>query len=206
MPRRLAIATFLLVGCNAIFGIDELGYVAGGSGGHAAGSTASGVVGGSNGGSMTSGGHGGQGAGGALGGGGGKGGSGGVTSGWVVIETLQVPAQGGPVSSKTVLTKDVGYRLRASGTFVMDDAERMGDAEYWDFDAPKTMVGSIDFGLGINDPDVNGKTPPNWGPYSAAHVYETMWVGEDSTIEAAIDDGKLGNNVGFLTLEILAFL
>jgi hypothetical protein len=81
-----------------------------------------------------------------------------------------------------------------------------GDADYFDFGNPRDNGCCEDIGLGIDDFDVNDMdTQPDWGPYDASHIYEVSWTGDGTTIAALFQDTYYGNNIGSLTLEILAF-
>ncbi len=132
---------------------------------------------------------------------------------WVVIETLTLASK--PAlsveTSKMSLTSGVGYRLRASGTYLTRPAQPgqpaiYVDAEYRDFDQPDD-AGSVDYGIAVDDVPVDEITKPYWGQYNSLHVYEVDWPGTGQPIRAGIVDGDMAadynNNVGELTLEIL---
>ena len=125
---------------------------------------------------------------------------------WTVIEIIIVDtANPEPTFSRTVLEAGVVYRLRASGTItnVIDSWE--GDADWYDFSDPKDHGCCEDIGLGIDDLVVDDfDTQPDWGPYDPTHVYEVEWTGDGTTISALFQDTYYGNNIGSLTLEILA--
>jgi len=125
---------------------------------------------------------------------------------WTVIETLVVDtASPQPTYSQQVLQSGVVYRLRVSGTItnVIDAFE--GDADWYDFADPKDNGCCEDIGLGIDDFVVNDlDTQPDWGPYDPTHIYEVPWTGDGTTIAALFQDTYYGNNIGNLTLEILA--
>ncbi len=125
---------------------------------------------------------------------------------WQVIETLLVDtANAQAVDSQHVLLAGVVYRLRVSGTITNVIDAFQGDADWYDFTSPKDNGCCEDIGLGIDDLVVNDLiTQPNWGPYDATHVYEVDWTGDGTTITALFQDTYYGNNIGNLTLEILA--
>jgi len=126
---------------------------------------------------------------------------------WSSVETLTVSADGTVATSRTLLLPSVTYRLRCSGTYVVNNATGLlGDADYVDFAAPRDLDsgGTVDTGLGIDDPTVDLTTIPDWGPYRPAHVYEVDWVGDGGSITAMLHNTNYANNEGALTLEILA--
>ncbi len=125
---------------------------------------------------------------------------------WVVVDELTVPVNRATVMSAFVLEAGVRYRLRASGTFVIQSPEGTpGDAEYWDFAGgqPVDGVAGVDVGLAVNDPLVDTNRTPRWGAYDASHVYEVEWTGAGAPIAAQLHDGNYANNTGALKLEIL---
>ncbi len=126
---------------------------------------------------------------------------------WIVVESLVVDtADPEPVFSQTVLLSGVVYRLRASGTITNVIDSYQGDADYFDFNNPTDDGCCEDIGLGIDDTVVNDlDTQPDWGPYDPSHIYEVDWTGDGTTISALFQDTYYGNNIGNLTLEILAF-
>lgn len=124
---------------------------------------------------------------------------------WVVIDTLVVPVNGLTVLSTVSLQSGVGYRLRASGTFVIQSPlGTQGDAEWWDFTNLMDGVVGVDVGIAVNDTLVDATRTPDWGPYAPTHVYEIAWTGDGQQIVAQLHDGNFSNNTGSLTLEILA--
>jgi hypothetical protein len=126
---------------------------------------------------------------------------------WVAIESLIVPATGAQVLSKTALANGVEYRLRATGTWVIQsnvDPPSLADAEWWNFSDPTTGEG-LDVGLAIDDLALDDSKQPDWGPYNSTHEYEVTWTGDGSTISANIHDNNYGNDSGSLTLTILAW-
>lgn len=125
---------------------------------------------------------------------------------WTVIETITVDtADPEPTVSRTVLEAGVVYRLRASGTITNVIDSFQGDADFYDFSDPKDNGCCEDIGLGIDDLVVDDlDTQPDWGPYDPTHVYEVEWTGDGTTIFALFQDTYYGNNIGSLTLEILA--
>ncbi|MGE0548718.1 MAG: hypothetical protein AB7O24_13575 [Kofleriaceae bacterium] len=125
---------------------------------------------------------------------------------WTAIETLIVAADGTEVKSVTVLATGVEYRLRATGTWVIQNnvnPKTEADAEWWDFANPVTNAGGVDVGLAINDADVDGSRQPDWGAYNASHEYEVTWMGAGEQIVANIHDGNFSNDEGSLSLTIL---
>lgn len=126
---------------------------------------------------------------------------------WTVVETLTVDsASSEPTLSRTVLEAGVVYRLRVSGTITNVIDAFQGDADWYDFSDPKDNGCCEDIGLGIDDFVVDDlDTQPDWGPYDPTHVYEVDWTGDGTTIAALFQDTYYGNNIGSLTLEILAF-
>ena len=125
---------------------------------------------------------------------------------WTVIETITVDsADPEPTYSRTVLEAGVVYRLRVSGTITNVIDSHQGDADWYDFGDPKDNGCCEDIGLGIDDLVVDDlDTQPDWGPYDPTHVYEVEWTGDGTTISALFQDTYYGNNIGDLTLEILA--
>jgi len=126
---------------------------------------------------------------------------------WTVIETLVIDTgNASPTLSQRTLQAGVVYRLRVSGVITNVIDAYQGDADYYDFNNPKDNGCCEDIGLGIDDLVVNDlDTRPNWGPYDPTHVYEVDWTGQGMTITALFQDTYYGNNIGNLTLEILAF-
>lgn len=142
---------------------------------------------------------------GAGGGSTGGGGTGGTSPTWQLVDTLVVPTDGSDVTSGYVLQNGVTYRLRASGTFDCTGNGTVCDAEYVYRPPEDDMAGTVDFGIGINDPIVDGTTPPDWGAYTSTHIYEVSWDGTGAVITAKLHDPNYGNNSGGpLTVEILA--
>lgn len=206
-----ALATASSWACGAKFdvavgeptGTGGSGASAGGTGGNEAGAGGGGADASAGSGGMSD--VGGMSGAGGMDAAGGMGGAGGSDP--VVLETMQVSFDGAVVTSSISLDAGVTYRLRASGTGNYSTQQgAVGDAEYWDFAAPKTMNpgSTIDVGLGIDDPTVDGQLSPGWGPYRDDHIYEIDFVGAGAPIEARIHDGDYGNNTGSITLEILS--
>lgn len=125
---------------------------------------------------------------------------------WNIVETIIVDsANASPTYSQMVLEAGVVYRLRASGSLSNVINPYAGDADYFDFGNPKDLGCCEDIGLGIDDDVVDDMvTTPDWGPYEPSHIYEVDWTGDGTTIFALFQDTYYGNNVGSLTLEILA--
>jgi hypothetical protein len=126
---------------------------------------------------------------------------------WSIVETMTVDTgDSQPTFSQMELQQGVDYRLRVSGTITNVIDSFQGDADYFDFNNPKDNGCCEDIGLGIDDFVVNDMdTQPDWGPYNSSHVYEVTWTGDGTTIAALFQDTFYGNNIGSLTLEILAF-
>lgn len=126
---------------------------------------------------------------------------------WGVVETLIIDtADSQPTMSQLVLEDGVVYRLRVSGTITNVIDSFQGDADFYDFGNPKDNGCCEDIGLGIDDLVVDDMdTQPDWGPYDPSHIYEVEWTGAGNTIAALFQDTFYGNNIGDLTLEILAF-
>lgn len=124
---------------------------------------------------------------------------------WTVVETIPIDSAN-PVAQVSAMTLDAGvtYRLRASGTALVIPPH-MGDADYYDFTNPKDDGCCEDIGIGVDDAAVDLDTTPDWGPYTTTHVYEIEWIGKGGPISAVFQDTLYTNNVGTLTLEILAF-
>jgi len=203
--------------CSALFGVDDLTYGdpegAGGSGGGA--STSSGSGAGGTGGSTTSSGTGGQsstssGTGGTGGAGAGSstGGGGGAPLEWTLVATLAIPGDCSDAILPFFTDDQQSYRLRVSGTLVINANNQQGDAEYWDFSAlpgsAKDTTAGIDYGVAIDDPIVDGNKVPNWGPLSMIHTYEIELPGTGFPFVANLHDPDCTNNSGSLTLEVFA--
>lgn len=127
---------------------------------------------------------------------------------WTLVDTLIVPANGAPVFSSVQLEGGVSYRLRASGTFIIQSLQgTTSDAEFWDFDnpsGPQEGVVGVDIGLGIDDMTVDENRTPKWGAYNASHTYEVMYTGQGRSLRANVHDGNPTNNTGSLTLQVFA--
>jgi hypothetical protein len=123
---------------------------------------------------------------------------------WSVVETLTVPTTGATVPSTLTLQAGIGYRLRASGMFYVG-SQRLGDAEYYDFNRGPPIDGAanIDVGLAVNDPIVDANRTPRWGLFRGTHIYEVPWTGDGLPLVAQFHDGYYLDNAGTLTLEIL---
>jgi hypothetical protein len=126
----------------------------------------------------------------------------------VLLETLQVPASGAAVSSRTSLKSGVSYRLRASGTITVDCCAAQGDAEWVRF--PNGQVShtcgttpDVMFGIGVNDTGKDASRTPFWGAFNSARVYEIGFVGLGAPITLDYHDCFYHDNSGSLTVEIL---
>jgi hypothetical protein len=127
---------------------------------------------------------------------------------WTLLEELNVPAQGGTVTSSVTLINGVTYRLEASGTFFAGDSLE-ADAEYshklsnpvWYDEVP----GYESYGEGLLELTVNGAFV-EWGPYNPSHVYTIDIVGTGNPVQFdfAIYDIYSQNNEGNLTAKIYA--
>lgn len=125
---------------------------------------------------------------------------------WVAVESITVPVNGTQVMSAMTMQSGVAYRLRASGTFVIQsESGTQGDAEWWNFASLQDGVSGVDVGLAVNDTAVNTTRTPKWGAYQSSHVYEVDWTGNGARLVAMLHDGNYGNNTGSLTLTILAW-
>jgi hypothetical protein len=125
---------------------------------------------------------------------------------WQVVETLVIDSAN-PVAVQSALTLETGvvYRLRASGVITNVIDAFQGDADWVDFNSPRDNGCCEDIGLGIDDLVVDDlDTQPDWGPYDPTHVYQVNWTGEGAPITALFQDTYYDNNIGDLTLEILA--
>lgn len=127
---------------------------------------------------------------------------------WTVVEMLTVPVDGTVAISATTLELGGIYRLRASGTFVISTGQMIeADAEYFDFSNPPSSVTdggvSVDHGLAIDDAAVDLDRNPDWGPFTATHVYEIDYAATGNPITAQFHDEVPSNNAGSLMLEIL---
>jgi hypothetical protein len=129
------------------------------------------------------------------------------------VETLVVPTNGSSATSVMTLESGALYKIRASGTFhIGGGGDSTGDAEYADFGEIPTSVidncgdstSGVDLGLGINDAVNDSLKSPKWGPFSADHVYTVDFVGLGAPVTLNYHDCNYEDNVGFLTVEILA--
>jgi hypothetical protein len=126
---------------------------------------------------------------------------------FVIIETLSVPVDGSSIQSTVTLRAGEGYRLRALGTCVIAPNGLRADAEYFFFDGDDDVMDAsqkYDMGLAIDDAVVDLDKQPKWGPFVGSHVYEIPFAGTGAPIAASFHDLRPGNNVGSLTVEILA--
>jgi hypothetical protein len=124
---------------------------------------------------------------------------------YVEVESLTIPSNGNTVTSSTILTLGAPYRLRASGTFIIQSGVgTQSDAEYWDFAVMNDGVTGVDIGIAVDDTVVDETKNPDWGPYDPSHVYEIGYLGTGAAIVGQLHDGNYANNTGSLTLTILA--
>jgi hypothetical protein len=126
--------------------------------------------------------------------------------GYHLIDTILVPTTGGSVSSAVSLDSGVTYKLRASGTFDIDDS--FGDAEYlfppaFDY-CISGGVAVCDYGIAIDDPSVGGLKLPFWGPFDASHQYTIDFIGLGAPLSFSYHDDYYPDNSGNLTVEIFA--
>ncbi len=127
---------------------------------------------------------------------------------YTVVDTITVECDGTEVTSSVTLSAVVTYRLRMSGSCTIGGGGSVqADAEYFNFASPQdatTGMGAFDVGVGIDDTVVDLVKPPDWGAYTATHIYEVEFPGTGATITAKFYDGNYANNSGSLTLEVLA--
>jgi len=123
------------------------------------------------------------------------------------------------MKSKAKLAKGKHYILRASGTCTIGpptDASPIdsSDAEYaflpsdpFDLSSVVDRCGSrganIEFGIGVDDPDIDSEKTPHWGDYNPSHVYSIDFVGKGATIGLNFHDCVYRDNEGELQVEII---
>lgn len=126
----------------------------------------------------------------------------------VLLETLTIQATGEVVTSSVVLSADASYTLVASGEVVVNDDGFSADSDYWWDDGIPGLgfdgFDGVDYGLAINDLDVDGTRSPDWGEFSPdSHSYQTTMPGTDGVLTAQFHDRDYDNgNSGSLSLEI----
>ena len=125
----------------------------------------------------------------------------------VLLEILTVESNGNTVQSSFELDAGATYRLVVSGEIVVrdDDAGRFnGDADFWyGVVLGGDGFGGVDFGVAIDDTDVDDDRSPDWGEFDDAHVYEANIPGTGAQLTAQYHDNNYGNgNSGSLSLEI----
>ena len=125
----------------------------------------------------------------------------------VLLETLTVESNGNTVQSSFALDAGATYRLVVSGEIVVrdDDAGRFnGDADFWyGVVLGGDGFGGVDFGVAIDDTDVDDDRSPDWGEFADSHVYEANIPGTGAQLTAQYHDNNYGNgNSGSLSLEI----
>jgi hypothetical protein len=125
---------------------------------------------------------------------------------YVLIDTLAVPANGGPVTSYVTLVAGDNYRFEALGTYDAGDSIT-ADAEY--SSGPASYVwqdlveGYESYGEGLLELRVNGGFV-EWGPFNPSHVYTLDQIGTGSSVRFDIYDSYYGNNSGSLLVRIYA--
>jgi hypothetical protein len=130
---------------------------------------------------------------------------------WVVVETMVIACDSAsPVESDTALGHGRSWKLRASGTCVVNDSEPpiYADADYVVGSVPLDVLpppNALDIGLGVDDDRVDGTTTPDWGAYDPGHVYTIDYPATSARLSIRFHDSRLDNNSGELTLEILEF-
>ena len=126
---------------------------------------------------------------------------------WTDVETRTIPCSGASVTSTTVLIAGVTYRLRASGTCIVNDVNNSQadpDWHYFNLGTPRDTEAGVDNGIAIDDATPGASKLPSWGAYSSAHTYTVDWVGGGAVITARYHDSNYSNNSGSLTLTIQA--
>ena len=131
-------------------------------------------------------------------------------TGFVLLETINVPSDGSPVASTVSLQAGVTYKIRALGVFVIGGAGfGYGDAEYA-FDAQNGNVSdtnvppSVDLGIGINDTADDIPKFPSWGSFNPSHEYTIEFVGLGAPISLNYHDSLYADNALSATVEIFA--
>ena len=126
----------------------------------------------------------------------------------VLLETLTVESNGNTVQSSFALETGATYRLVVSGELVVRDdelGEYGGDADYWYggiFEGEDGFNG-VDYGVAIDDTDIDSERQPDWGAFIDSHVYETTIAGTGAQLTAQYHDSNYGNgNSGSVSLEI----
>jgi hypothetical protein len=125
----------------------------------------------------------------------------------VLLETLTVESNGNTVQSSFALEAGATYRLVASGELVVrdDDAGRFsGDADYW-YGVVLSGDGfdGVDFGVAIDDTEVDDERSPDWGEFADSHIYQATIPGTGAQLTAQYHDNNYGNgNSGSMSLEI----
>ncbi|MBN1125018.1 MAG: hypothetical protein JXA82_08420 [Sedimentisphaerales bacterium] len=127
---------------------------------------------------------------------------------WTLLETLDVSAQGGTVTSATTLLNGMLYQIEASGTFSAGDTIT-ADAEYSSGRPSYVWQDYVEryesYGEGLLELRVNGQFV-EWGDYNPDHVYTLDIVGNGSQLQFSFDiyDIYFPNNEGGLTAKIYA--
>jgi hypothetical protein len=127
---------------------------------------------------------------------------------WTDVETRAIPCSGADVTSTTVLSAGVTYRLRGSGTCTVNNSNNsQGDPEwhYFNLGTPRDTEAGVDNGIAIDDATPGARKLPAWGAYSPSHSYTVDWLGTGTPITARYHDSNYSNNGGSLTLTIQAF-
>src|SRR5262245_40837208 len=133
-------------------------------------------------------------------------------TGYVLLETITVPFDGGSVTSTTSLQTGVTYKIRALGLFSIGGAGYgFGDAEYA-FDtlngggnvSDTNIPPEVDLGIGINDTINDIPKFPSWGSFNPSHVYTVDFVGLGAPISLNYHDSLYPDNAFSANVEIFA--
>jgi hypothetical protein len=121
--------------------------------------------------------------------------------GCVLVETLEVPSDGTPVSSMAL--ESGHYKFKASGTFTYNSAGDWADAE-WYLLGGKIVKGDTEGSKPyVLDISVDGySVNRDWGDYNPEHIYYLDWTGTGASVSFSIYDSAYGDNSGSLTVEI----
>ena len=107
-----------------------------------------------------------------------------------------------------VLTQGQAYQFRVTGA-AATNGEASVDAEYGFLTADPTNIAAvvdvpvgIDVGLSIDDDTTDGDILPNWGPYTASHIYERQVLGQGRAVSIKLHDGVYTDNSGAVNVTI----